>query len=110
LERQSDAEGVVRCDECNTPIAELKDRGWERLRAFAFDHVLERAMGGKTMVGNGRAICDGPKTCHAIKSAKRQAVIAKCKRLSGETLSQYERRKRFGPSLKGNSSFQRRGR
>lgn len=48
--------------------------------------------------------------CHRIKTKKDQREIARAKRLSGETLSQYERRLRFGPSLKGRNTFQdRRG-
>ena len=37
------------------------------------------------------------------------SAIAKVKRLSGETLSQYERRARFGPALVGRNSFRKRG-
>lgn len=44
--------------------------------------------------------------CHKLKTRRDKAEIAKAKRLSGETLSQYEKRKRFGPSLKGRNSFQ----
>lgn len=43
--------------------------------------------------------------CHKAKTRKDKADIARTKRLNGDSLSQYERRRRFGPSLKGNSSF-----
>jgi hypothetical protein len=39
--------------------------------------------------------------CHKIKTLRDVKEIAKAKRLSGETSSQYERRKRFGPRLRG---------
>lgn len=44
--------------------------------------------------------------CHRRKTKRDIAAIAKAKRLNGETLSQYERRRRFGPSLKSRSTFQ----
>jgi hypothetical protein len=44
--------------------------------------------------------------CHQAKSKKDVREIARAKRLSGEALSQYERRKRFGPSLKSRNTFQ----
>jgi hypothetical protein len=43
--------------------------------------------------------------CHKIKTRTDVAAIAKAKRLSGETLSQYERRRRFGPSMKSRNTF-----
>lgn len=39
--------------------------------------------------------------CHKIKTLREVKDIAKAKRLSGETMSQYERRKKFGSQLKG---------
>lgn len=39
--------------------------------------------------------------CHKVKTRKDVKAIAKVKRLNGKTLGQYERRKRFGPSLRG---------
>lgn len=39
--------------------------------------------------------------CHKIKTLRDVKEIAKAKRLSGETSSQYERRKRFGARLRG---------
>lgn len=44
--------------------------------------------------------------CHRIKTKSDVAAIAKTKRLNGTTLSQYERRRRFGPSLKSRNTFQ----
>lgn len=38
--------------------------------------------------------------CHKIKTRNDVREIARAKRLSGETSSQYERRKKFGPSMK----------
>ncbi|HRE45293.1 MAG TPA: hypothetical protein PKY87_15160 [Terricaulis sp.] len=39
--------------------------------------------------------------CHKVKTLKDVKVIAKVKRLNGKTMSQYERRKKFGPRLRG---------
>lgn len=39
--------------------------------------------------------------CHKVKTLKDVKAIAKIKRLNGKTLSQYERRKKFGPRLRG---------
>jgi len=44
--------------------------------------------------------------CHRRKTKRDLAAIAKAKRLNGTTLSQYEKRKRFGPSLKSRNTFQ----
>lgn len=44
--------------------------------------------------------------CHKAKTRRDVAAIAKAKRLSGATLSQYEKRKRFGPALKSRNTFQ----
>ncbi len=44
--------------------------------------------------------------CHKIKTRKDRKEIAKADRLSGKTLSQYERRRRFGPSFKSRNTFQ----
>lgn len=46
--------------------------------------------------------------CHRAKTKRDVAAIAKAKRLSGETLSQYEKRKRFGASLQSRG-FRKRG-
>lgn len=46
------------------------------------------------------------KPCHKLKTRNDVREIARAKRLAGETLSQWERRKRFGPSLKSRNSFQ----
>lgn len=39
--------------------------------------------------------------CHKVKTLRDVKAIAKAKRLSGETMSQHERRKKFGARLKG---------
>lgn len=39
--------------------------------------------------------------CHKAKTLKDVKAIAKAKRLNGTTMNQYERRKRFGPRLRG---------
>lgn len=44
--------------------------------------------------------------CHKQKTRRDKAEIARTNRLNGKTLSQYERRKRFGPALKSKNSFQ----
>ncbi len=43
--------------------------------------------------------------CHRAKTKRDVRAIAKAKRLNGTTMSQYERRKRFGPALKSRNSF-----
>lgn len=39
--------------------------------------------------------------CHKVKTLKDVKAIAKVKRLNGKTMSQYERRKKFGSRLRG---------
>ena len=46
--------------------------------------------------------------CHKVKTLRDVKAIAKMKRLNGTTMSQYERRKKFGPQLKGRG-FEKRG-
>lgn len=46
--------------------------------------------------------------CHKIKTLRDVKNIAKAKRLSGETMSQYDRRRKYGSQLKGRP-FQKRG-
>ena len=41
------------------------------------------------------------KPCHKVKTLKDVKSIAKMKRLNGTTMSQYERRKKFGAKLRG---------
>ena len=41
------------------------------------------------------------KPCHKVKTLRDVKAIAKMKRLNGTTTSQYERRKKFGPTLRG---------
>ncbi len=40
-------------------------------------------------------------TCHKSKTRRDVKAIAKMKRLNGSTMSQYQRRKKFGPTLRG---------
>ncbi len=40
-------------------------------------------------------------TCHKSKTKRDVKAIAKLKRLNGTTMSQYERRKKFGAKLRG---------
>ena len=50
--------------------------------------------------------------CHKLKTFGLRgdlSNIAKAKRLAGDTLSQYEKRKRFGPAFTSRNSFQKRG-
>lgn len=46
-------------------------------------------------------------SCHKVKTLRDIKAIWKVKRLNGEALSQYERRKRYGPRLRGRSFAQR---
>jgi hypothetical protein len=39
--------------------------------------------------------------CHKVKTLRDVKAIAKVKRLNGSTMSQYERRKKFGSRLRG---------
>ncbi|MBL8537530.1 MAG: hypothetical protein JNM59_09030 [Hyphomonadaceae bacterium] len=41
------------------------------------------------------------RSCHKVKTLRDVKAIAKMKRLNGTTLSQYERRKKYGSTLKG---------
>jgi hypothetical protein len=43
--------------------------------------------------------------CHKAKTLRDIKAIWKTKRLNGEALSQYERRRRYGPKLRGRSSW-----
>lgn len=45
--------------------------------------------------------------CHRVKTLKDVKAIAKVKRLNGQTMSQYERRKKFGSRLRGRGFEQR---
>lgn len=48
--------------------------------------------------------------CHRVKTKRDVREIARAKRLSGETLSQYERRRRFGSTMQSRPfGDQRRG-
>ena len=42
---------------------------------------------------------------HREKTRKDKREIARTKRLNGETSSQYERRKKFGPTMKSRNTF-----
>jgi hypothetical protein len=39
--------------------------------------------------------------CHRVKTRRDISAIWKAKRLNGEVMGQYERRKKFGPKLRG---------
>jgi hypothetical protein len=41
------------------------------------------------------------RACHKVKTLRDVKAIAKVKRLSGRTMGQYERRKKFGAKLRG---------
>jgi hypothetical protein len=41
------------------------------------------------------------RACHKVKTLRDVKAIAKAKRLNGTTMSQHDRRKKFGPKLKG---------
>lgn len=41
------------------------------------------------------------RACHKVKTLRDIKAIAKVMRLNGTTMSQYQRRKTFGPKLKG---------
>lgn len=47
-------------------------------------------------------------SCHKVKTLKDVKAITKVKRLNGQTMSQYERRKKFGSRLRGRG-FDKRG-
>lgn len=47
-------------------------------------------------------------SCHKVKTLKDVKAIAKVKRLNGQAMSQYERRKKFGSRLRGRG-FEKRG-
>lgn len=80
------------CAECECEIALLGPDGlWKKLRPFDFDHIRERAMGGETTTENGQALCSGPNTCHAAKTASGATVLAKANAQGGRT-GQYARR------------------
>jgi len=40
------------------------------------------------------------RACHKVKTLRDMKAIAKAKRLNGKTMSQYERRKKFGSRLR----------
>ena len=43
--------------------------------------------------------------CHKVKTRRDKAEIGRTKRLNGESSSQYERRRRFGPTMKSRNTF-----
>jgi hypothetical protein len=45
------------------------------------------------------------RACHKVKTLRDIKAIWKVKRLSGEELGQYERRKRYGPKLRSRPSW-----
>ena len=90
------ADGVYRAfcagDGCGKEIALLEPDGrWKKLLPFDFDHKHERSAGGKTDAKNGQALCSGPETCHAAKTAEWAALSAAADRKGGRS-GQYARR------------------
>jgi hypothetical protein len=92
LMRQSviGADGVryALCDgeACGAQLARLSATGeWNKLRPFDFDHGLARGLYGKTTAFNGRAVCSGEGSCHALKTSEDVARIAKADRMAGRS-------------------------
>lgn len=48
-------------------------------------------------------------TCHKVKTRRDMKVIWKVKRINGETLGQFERRKLYGSQFRSRNSFYRKG-
>lgn len=80
LERQGGTCCVPDCDETEGLIAEHSTPN--ALKPGKPDQLMCRA-------------------CHKVKTLRDVKAIAKVKRLSGQTMSQHERRKKFGPKLRG---------
>ncbi len=101
---------IAQCNGCVAHIARLESDGrWRKLRPFDFDHIHERGMGGATNAANGQALCSGPDTCHARKTAEGAKMMAKADSQAGRT-GQYARRaarkaKGLGSTLKGRSAW-----
>jgi len=88
------ADGVrmARCAGCDTLIGRMTaSGGWVKLAAFDFDHVDEQAHGGGHDERNCQALCSGPDSCHAKKTADFVALNAKADAQAGRT-GQYARR------------------
>lgn len=72
--------------QCTKLIAFLDvDGRWKKLAPFDFDHVDERACGGPTIAANGQALCSGPLSCHAAKTATGAAMMARADRMGGRS-------------------------
>ena len=92
LMRQSfvgaDGVRIAVCDgeDCGAHLARLSSVGeWNKLRPFDFDHSLARGLYGKTSAVNGRAVCSGEGSCHALKTSEDVARIAKADRMAGRS-------------------------
>ena len=64
----------VWCGGCYAPLTSRSD--------YVYDHLIALELGGKDDAGNVRPLC---LACNAIKTALDQKLIAKAKRLAGET-------------------------
>lgn len=78
--------------ECEKQIARLDADGvWVKLEPFDYDHIHEQAARGDHTASNCQALCSGPHSCHAQKTAEFVALNAKADAQAGRT-GQYARR------------------
>ncbi|MCL4715524.1 MAG: HNH endonuclease [Hyphomonadaceae bacterium] len=88
----ADGVRVATCAGCDKHIARMTaSGGWVKLIPFDFDHRDEQAHGGGHTLDNCQALCSGPDTCHAAKTAEFVALNAKADAQAGRT-GQYARR------------------
>jgi hypothetical protein len=71
----------VWCDGCNALLTSRDE--------YVYDHLIALELGGKDDASNVRPLCQ---RCNAIKTALDQKLIAKAKRLAGETRKGLTRR------------------
>lgn len=77
---------------CGKHIARLSASGvWNKLVPADFDHIDEQAHGGEHTLANCQALCSGPDSCHAKKTAEFVSLNAAADRKAGRT-GQYARR------------------
>lgn len=76
-----------RCSDCRAP---LKD-GFTQ-----YDHMVPVKLGGASTLDNFQALCTKP--CHAVKTKRDVAAIAKAKRTARKMAGDWKRR---GPKLRG---------
>ncbi len=62
-------------------------------------HIAEHSTPNAIFPGKPDQLMCRP--CHKVKTLRDVKAIAKVKRLNGTTMSQYERRKKFGAKLRG---------